>query len=62
MTRIPQIGLQKQLAAERVSLQILLDDHPTPRQRKAAEKRIVEIDAESKIDGYLAAKVLQPPT
>lgn len=56
MTRIPQTGLQKELAAERVNLQVLLDDHPTPRQREAAEKR------KTKVDGYLAAKGLQPPT
>jgi len=60
MTRIPQTSFQKELAAERVNLQVLLDDHPTPRQREAAEKRIIEIDAESKVDGYLAARDLQP--
>ena len=61
MTRIPQTKRQLELAIERNRLQIILDDGPTDKERKAAIERVARIDAESKVHGYLSAKGLMPP-
>ncbi len=61
MTGIPQTQKQKKLEKERSNLQRLLDDHPTVKQRDAAEMRISDINVNIKIDGWVSSKGLNPP-
>ena len=56
-----QTSRQKKLATEKRQLKTLLEDHPTPKQRVSAKQRIEDIEVESKVDGWLASKNLQPP-
>ena len=61
MAQNPQTARQQELALERTKLQDILKDDPTDKERKRASKRLANVDAESKRDGYLASKCLKPP-
>jgi len=53
---------QSAMANERRRLAALLEDDPTPKERACAIKRVADIDAEVRMDGYLSSKDLRPPT
>lgn len=53
---------QDALAAERRRLKTLIQNDLTPLQRAAAKERVADIDSQTKMEGYLSAKGLRPPT